>query len=206
MSTTPWQKATGARGEDYDAKFSALERRGQSVHGEADFVASFGVRSVLDAGCGTGRVAIELARRGIAVSGVDREADMLRVARSKAPDLDWHLADLSTVSLVDPNTAGQLRLYEAIVLAGNVMIFLDAGTASNVVANLARHLRPGGLLIAGFQLQQGLELAAYDDFAGRSGLQFKERWASWDRQPWHERCGYVVAVHQRPSDRRVMTL
>lgn len=199
MATTPWQKATGARGEDYDAKFSALERRGQSVHGEADFVASFGVHSVLDAGCGTGRVTIELARRGIAVSGVDREADMLRVARRKAPHLDWHLADLSTVRLENPGTQGQLRLFEAIVLAGNVMIFLDTGTESAVIANLARHIRPGGLLIAGFQLQQGLELAVYDVLAEQSGLQLKERWATWDRQPWHERCGYAVSVHQRPA-------
>jgi 2-polyprenyl-3-methyl-5-hydroxy-6-metoxy-1,4-benzoquinol methylase len=199
MATTPWQKATGARGEDYDAKFSVLERRGQSVHGEADFVASFGVHSVLDAGCGTGRVTIELARRGIAVSGVDREADMLRVARRKAPHLDWHLADLSTVRLENPGTEGQLRLFEAIVLAGNVMIFLDTGTESAVIANLARHIRPGGLLIAGFQLQQGLELAVYDVLAEQSGLQLKERWATWDRQPWHERCGYAVSVHQRPA-------
>lgn len=204
MATTPWQKATGARGEDYDAKFSALARRGQSVHGEADFVASFGVHSVLDAGCGTGRVSIELARRGIDVSGIDRESDMLQVARSKAPDLDWHLGDLSTVRLEDPNAKGVLRLFEAIVLAGNVMIFLDTGTESVVVANLARHLQPGGVMIAGFQLQQGLELAAYDDCAAQSGLQLKERWATWDRQPWHERCGYAVSVHQRPADNRMI--
>ena len=72
------------RGDVYDARFTALEQSGQDVHGEAHFVAALGVSSVLDAGCGTGRVAIELARRGIDVVGVDLDATMLAVARHKA--------------------------------------------------------------------------------------------------------------------------
>ncbi|HEY8755148.1 MAG TPA: SAM-dependent methyltransferase, partial [Candidatus Dormibacteraeota bacterium] len=40
------------RGEDFDAAFEARTRHGMDVHGEARFVASLGVRSVLDAGCG----------------------------------------------------------------------------------------------------------------------------------------------------------
>jgi hypothetical protein len=32
------------------------------------------------------------------------------------------------------------------------MIFLHPGTETEVVANLARHVTPGGRLIAGFQL------------------------------------------------------
>ena len=45
-------------GEVYDARFTALKQRAQDVHGEAHFVAALGVASVLDAGCGTGRVAM----------------------------------------------------------------------------------------------------------------------------------------------------
>jgi len=75
------------RGDDYDARFTALAQTGQDVHGEAHFIASLGVSSVLDAGCGTGRVAIELARRGLDVVGVDLDAAMLAVARRKAPHL-----------------------------------------------------------------------------------------------------------------------
>ena len=47
----------------YKDRFDALERAGRYVHGEADFVMAFAPESVLDAGCGTGRVALELARR-----------------------------------------------------------------------------------------------------------------------------------------------
>jgi SAM-dependent methyltransferase len=42
------------------------------------------VRSVLDLGCGTGNHALPLARRGYAVVGVDRSAEMLEFARKKA--------------------------------------------------------------------------------------------------------------------------
>jgi 2-polyprenyl-3-methyl-5-hydroxy-6-metoxy-1,4-benzoquinol methylase len=58
-------------GEEYDAQFEVAAAAGKNVHGEADFVESYGVGSVLDAGCGTGRVGRELARRGLDVVGVD---------------------------------------------------------------------------------------------------------------------------------------
>jgi len=61
----------GFDGKAYQARFDALAERGVDIHGEARFVMSFEPSSVLDAGCGTGRVAIELARQG---AEVDRPA------------------------------------------------------------------------------------------------------------------------------------
>lgn len=163
---------------------------GENVHGEADFVSRFAPASVLDAGCGTGRVGRELARRGIDVVGVDLDAEMLATARRKAPDVEWHLADLATVDLA--------RTFEAIVMAGNVMIFLAAGSEAAVVANMARHLEPGGLLIAGFQLMPGrLAIERYDEIAELAGLALSERWSTWDRDVWDEGGGYAVSVHRR---------
>ncbi|MEQ1788221.1 MAG: SAM-dependent methyltransferase, partial [Acidimicrobiales bacterium] len=54
----------GWDGDDYQARFDRLAAAGDDVHGEATFVRAYAPRSVLDAGCGTGRVAIELARGG----------------------------------------------------------------------------------------------------------------------------------------------
>ena len=55
-------------------------------------------------------------------------------------------------------------------MAGNVMIFLEPGTEAAVVANMARHLAPGGVLIAGFQLSRGrLTLGDYDEMADAAG-------------------------------------
>lgn len=192
-----WRR-TGLSGNEYDTKFAALACSGMDVHGEADFVAVLGVSSVLDAGCGTGRVAIELARRGFEVAGVDRDGNMLRSARQKAPDLEWYLEDLATAELTVPSMPDQLRLFDAIVMAGNVMIFLEPGTEAAVVANMARHLAPGGALIAGFQLiPGGFDLERYDAFAAQAGLELAARWATWERQPWHSACDYAVSEHRR---------
>ena len=92
----PWLAGSRLRGADYDAPYRQRERAGENVHGEADFIEALGPRSVLDAGCGTGRVGAELARRGIEVVGVDRDPGMLAAARAKAPDVDWRLGDLTT--------------------------------------------------------------------------------------------------------------
>jgi SAM-dependent methyltransferase len=187
------------RGDAYDAQFQALAQAGEDVHGEAHFVVSLGVTSVLDAGCGTGRVAIELARRGIDAVGVDLDATMLAVAQRKAPHLPWYAGDIATIELTVPEAPARRCLFDAIVLAGNVMIFLAPGSEAAAVANLARHLAPGGVLVAGFQLLPGgLTLAQYDAYATQAGLGLAERWATWDRQPWSAMSDYAVSVHRRP--------
>ena len=141
-----WQSGKEfAGGDDYDAKWRALAAEGKSIHGEADFVCTFEPASVLDAGCGTGRVAIELAARGVDVVGVDLDQTMIGHARLKAPELEWIEADLATVDVG--------RQFDVVVMAGNVMIFVEPGTEPAVVANMARHVAPGGHLIAGFQLK-----------------------------------------------------
>ena len=147
----------------------------------------------MDAGCGTGRVGRELARRGLDIVGVDIDPEMLDTARRKAPGVDWHLADLATVDLS--------RSFDAIVMAGNVMIFLKAGTESVVVANMARHLQPDGLLITGFQIMRDrLTVQRYDEIAANAGLALAERWSTWDRDAWDTGNDYAVSVHRRAPD------
>jgi SAM-dependent methyltransferase len=186
----PWLATRRLSGDDYDARYEADEKAGKDVHGEANFLQSYGVRSVLDAGCGTGRVGRELARRGLDVLGVDIDAEMLATARRKAPEVEWRLADLVTVDLG--------RTFEAVAAAGNVMIFLTPGTERGVIANLARHLSPGGLLIAGFQLTRPhMTLTHYDALCAEAGLELSERFATWDKHPWFPGSDYAISVHRR---------
>ncbi len=187
---TRWSAEASNRAATYDDRWRELAAQGQSVHGEADFVCSLNPGSVLDAGCGTGRVALELARRGVDVVGVDVDGPMLDQARQKAPELPWVQADLAGLDLG--------RSFDVVVLAGNVMIFLRPGTEGDVVAAMARHLNPGGALVAGFQLQPGrLDLATYDRHAAAAGLEADDRWATWDRQPFSGG-DYAVSVHRAP--------
>ena len=189
-SSNRWLQTRSVSGDAYDATYEQRAADGQDVHGEANFVQRFEPKSVLDAGCGTGRVGRELARRGLDVVGVDIDPQMLDTARRKAPDVEWHLADLASVDLG--------RTFDAIVMAGNVMIFLEPGTEAAVTANLARHLEPGGVLIASFQLQPGrLNLDRYDEVATAAGLTLAERWSTWDADSWVLGGDYAVSVHRR---------
>lgn len=196
-----WLTEAGDRSSTYDRRWEEAAAAGRNIHGEADFVEHLGPErpsergggglSVLDAGCGTGRVAIELARRGMDAFGVDVDASMLEQAQAKAPALAWARADLAEVDLG--------RTFDVVVMAGNVMIFLAPGTEARVVANLARHLAPAGALVAGFSLEPGrLDLETYDAHAGGAGLVLAERWATWDRQPFAGG-NYAVSVHRRPG-------
>lgn len=186
----PWLATRSRDGDAYDEPYERRAAAGEDVHGEANFISSYGVRSVLDAGCGTGRVGRELARRGIDVVGVDLDPTMLATARRKAPGIAWHNEDLETIDLG--------RTFEAVAMAGNVMIFLTPGSEGRVVANMANHLDPGGLLIAGFQLAAGkLTLARYDELTAAAGFELAERFATWEREPWVGGASYAVSVHRK---------
>jgi len=95
--------------DEYDTRWDRMAAAGEGVHGEADFVESLHPATVLDAGCGTGRVAIELAKRGIEVVGVDADPDMLERAARRAPPLAWVLADLAALDLA--------RTFDVVVMA-----------------------------------------------------------------------------------------
>lgn len=192
--STRWQQTDAPRGDEYDDRWRTLEADGRPIHGEADLVDGLldeiGGSRVLDAGCGTGRVAIELAGRGRSVVGVDLDEAMLSAARAKAPALTWVAADLTYVA----GLAGDP--FDVVLLAGNVMIFVEPGSEARVLAALAARLAPGGLLVAGFQVEPRLPLDRYDDLAADAGLRLVARWATWDREPFTGG-DYAVSVHGR---------
>lgn len=175
-------------GADYQSRFDRLAATGVDVHGEADFVTAFAPASVLDAGCGTGRVAIELARRGIDVVGVDADASMLATARDLAPAIEWMEHDLAALDLG--------RTFTLVVMAGNVPLFTPPGTEAALVAGCARHVAVGGLLVAGFSLGRRYPIDRYDTDCTAAGLTFVERFATWSREPFTGG-GYAVSVHRR---------
>jgi SAM-dependent methyltransferase len=202
-------------GDEYQSRFDRLTSEGVHVHGEAEFVCSIGPSRVLDAGCGTGRVSLELARRGVDVVGVDIDASMLATARSRGPGIEFAQADLATFHLG--------RLFDVVLMAGNVLLFTPKGTERSVVGACARHLVPGGALVAGFQLDRGYGLEDYDADCRAAGLRLDERWATWDRVPF-EAAGaasaagsaassgsagsaaaptYAVSVHRRVADAEI---
>lgn len=177
---------TNWEGDEYQARFDRLAASGVEVHGEADFVEGYGPASVLDAGCGTGRVGIELARRGIEVVGADVDPSMLATARKAAPGLTWVETDLTELDLG--------RDFALVLLAGNVPLFSPPGTQPALVARCAAHVARGGHLVAGFSLNRGYRLAAWDGDCTAAGLRLVERFATWSRAPFTGG-DYAVSVH-----------
>ena len=207
MPENPWLVVTGGTaGPGYAARFDELAAEGADLHGEARRVHALldGQPSdVLDAGCGTGRVGIHLAELGHRVVGVDLDPSMLDEARTRAPGISWHLRDLATLDLG--------RRFDLVVGAGNIWPLLTPGTHARVLARLAAHLRPGGLLVLGFGLDDEHlpferadhepvpDLVAYDTAAVGAGLTLFTRTADWDGLEPFTGGGYAVTVHTRGS-------
>jgi SAM-dependent methyltransferase len=97
---------------------------------------------LLDAGCGTGRYAIELARRGYLVHGVDLSPELIEVAERSARDArvpaSFRVGDI----LSQPS-----RRFDAILCRGVLNDFVDDDSRAVVFAAFARALRAAGVLI-----------------------------------------------------------
>jgi hypothetical protein len=87
--------------------------------------------------------------------------------------------------------------FDVVVMAGNVPLFTPRGTEEALVAGAARHVRRGGVLVAGFQLDRGYSLDTYLMHCAAAGLEPVERFATWSREPFGSG-NYCVSVHRRP--------
>ena len=97
---------------------------------------------LLDAGCGTGRYARELARRGYRVHGIDRSPDLLDVAATQSGDrtgaVSFALGDILTLPVGE---------HDAILCRGVLNDFIEDEDRQAVCSSLAHALRPGGILV-----------------------------------------------------------
>ncbi|MDX3458324.1 methyltransferase domain-containing protein [Streptomyces sp. ME02-8801-2C] len=200
-----WTELTGGdAGEGYAERFARLAAAGQDIHGEANFCAALltAPARVLDAGCGTGRIAIRLAELGHHCTGVDIDPSMLAVARRDAPAQEWLHGDLTHLDALGLEPGFDLAL-----AAGNVIPLLAPGTEATVVRQLAATLRPGGLLVTGMGLDAAhlplpeppVTLPDFDHWCTQAGLTLRHRYATWSGDPYQQGGGYAVSVHARPT-------
>lgn len=101
--------------------------------------------AVLDVGCGTGRHAVELARRGFAVTGLDVSPGMLAQARARADaadvEVEWVYADATAFDLGRRFDAAVCLCEGALGLLGSTDDPVEQPLA--VLRCLAGALRPG---------------------------------------------------------------
>ncbi|MFG2058149.1 class I SAM-dependent methyltransferase [Micromonospora sp. NPDC048930] len=181
----------------YIDRFRRLAAEGADLAGEArllDALVPPGSR-ILDAGTGTGRVAAVLAARGHTVVGVDADPALIEAARADHPGPRFLVADLAELDLAGQ---GEPEPFHAAVVAGNVMTFVAPGTERAVLARVAAHVRPDGLVVVGFGTDRGYPLTDFDADAVAAGLRIEHRFATWDLRPWRDDADFAVTVLRKP--------
>jgi len=120
---------------------------------------------VLDVGCGTGSLALLLAREGFRVTGVDLSPGMLARARAKDPtgEVDWRLADATALDLGGT--------FDAAVSVADVFNHLESLDAwEEALSQVRAHLRPGGLVFVDAMTCRGLEQMDVQSVQERGGI------------------------------------
>ena len=199
---TRWeQEYTGQAWTDYADRFAREFADGTDLDGEARFLDAMAPRgaAILDAGCGTGRVAAGLHRRGHRVIGVDRDPGLLAMAARQYPDVRYLQADLLTVTANRLRDAGGPDSFDIVALPGNVLVFLAPGTEREVLATLSSLLVPGGRLVTGFATDRAYRVADLDANAAALGLALEHRFATWHLDPWRPDAGWAVTVLRAPA-------
>jgi SAM-dependent methyltransferase len=127
----------------YDVLHAAREK---DYEGEAARIAALvrdrrpEARSLLDAACGTGGHLRFLRDHFDVLEGVDGSPAMLARARERAPGVPLHEGDLRTFDLG--------RRFDAVTcLFSSIAYLVPAAELARGVANLARHLEDGGVLV-----------------------------------------------------------
>ncbi|MGA9871419.1 MAG: class I SAM-dependent methyltransferase [Rhodococcus sp. (in: high G+C Gram-positive bacteria)] len=193
MAPTRWQiENSPDQSKQYVERFARLESRGVDLHGEARMVDALLApgSAVLDAGCGTARLGAELAHRGHRVTAVDLDPVFVDVARAHT-DLTVHRADLTEFDLGEQ--------FDAVVAAGNVMVFMTPGTERLAVERMAAHLTAGGVFVAGFATDRDYTLEAFDADLAAVGLLVEHRFSTWDLRPWRDDADWAVTVARKPQ-------
>ncbi len=168
----------------YDIVFDTeTQREADFLEGVAGLYGSPGRRRVLEPACGSGRLVLEMARRGWQVAGFDRNPAALRYCRERL-DAAGLRAGLFRGTLEDFQLEGGFDLAHCLVTTFKYVL-TEAGARRHLEA-VARALRPGGLYVLGFHLSE------YD-----SPRRARERWVA-------ERDGIRVTSNLQiwPPDRR----
>jgi len=155
-------------------------------------------RRWLELACGTGTVALAMARRGWQVTGVDGSPDMLAQARAKAAlaeqEIPWLQQDMRQLQIA-PRCDLATCLYDSL----NYMLTSDDLAA--VLQRVARCLCPGGLFLFDMNTAFALETfwggQAYFEDRGDLAVAFSTRYS-----PSRQRTAVTVTWFEREADGR----
>jgi SAM-dependent methyltransferase len=139
----------GARARDW-----AEVQEGQFAAGYDAVLAAAKVGAgtrLLDVGCGAGKAAMLAAGLGARVSGIDAAPLLLKIARERVPDGDFHEGDLEDLPFADAGFD--------VVTGFNAFQF--AGNPTRALSEARRVTRPGGVVaVMTWGRPEGMEAAS----------------------------------------------
>lgn len=161
----------GARAhfEDPDYYADAYAERADDVAYYVGLAARSGVDALLEQGVGNGRIALPIARSGVAVTGVDHSAPMLADLRARLRQEPPDVRRRVTLKRGDLRRARVGRRFPLVACPFNTALHLY--TRADVEAWLARvkeHLTPGGELVFDVSMPVAKDLARNPAVAYRS--------------------------------------
>lgn len=210
-------------GDDCAEFYDEIYRR-PSKQMIAALAALAGGGPVLELGIATGRVAIQLARLGLAVTGVEISSAMLRVLLGK------ELPALMKVVAGDFTTVVLPGSFPLVICIHSTMLLLPRRSQRKCFANVARHLSPSGTfvleaasgppdLVKPAPRRRGITRCSLvetnfgarryrvtqyytpaeelDAMATDAGLALAERWSDWRRRPLAGRSSSHVSLYVR---------
>jgi ubiquinone/menaquinone biosynthesis C-methylase UbiE len=156
--------AYDAVARDYDARFAReLDAKPLDRALLTAFVELAGAGVIADVGCGPGHIARFLAAHGADVLGVDVSPAMIDIARARAPELAFGVGSMLALPATDGEWTAAVALYS--------IIHLTEGERARAFRELARAIRPGGLLLVAFHVDSAEfsagEVAHLTEFLGR---------------------------------------
>ena len=111
-----------------------------------DIVKKYG-QTVLDVGCGTGRILLDFMQQGIDIDGVDNSPEMLALLNQKAEKLNLH----PSVYQQDMTSLSLPRKYQTILVpSSSFQLLLDESLPPIAMNRFYEHLLPGGVLAMPF--------------------------------------------------------
>jgi SAM-dependent methyltransferase len=133
----------GLLAESYDAEQAWLD--------DLEFYATLAKNCcgpVLELGCGTGRLLIPLAERGIRITGLDNSKAMLRVCESKLKDAPDYVRDLVTLVQADMCRFHLGSVFGMVFISCNTFLHLTDESSARAALKAARdHLAEDGIFV-----------------------------------------------------------
>ena len=149
---------TGWNATLYDTKHAFVWEK---ARGLLELLAPQPGERILDLGCGTGQLTSEIASTGATVVGVDYSQEMIAEARNKFPKLQFDVCDARALPFTQEFDA---------VFSNATLHWIPQ--AEQVIAGIARALKPGGRLVAEFGGKGNIQtlMTAFENALSRLGV------------------------------------